>query len=476
MQVRDGEELFDRGSFERAPDPEVPRDPLSFPGYADAATKVGREAIAIGSASISGRPVEIAEFDFEVFGGSMGMVVGESLALGLERAAERGVPFVLHTRTGGARMQEGMAALAQMAKVVVARKTLAESHQPLIVVLDDPTTGGVLASIASLADVTFARAGSTIAFAGPRVAEVFLGRALLGSTHNAESALSNGLIDDVFDGPELAAAVGRVIDVLAEPAGESAEAPAGLQTAELDPWAAVVGARSETRPRGPELVALACTDHVVLRGDRAGRDDPGIVCAMGRVHGRAAMWLAFDRTSPPGPSAYRKAQRCMDIAERLRLPIVTLIDTPGANPAETSEAGGIAWAISSTFDRLLSIDVPVVSVVTGEGGSGGALALTVADYVLAYEGAIFSVISPEAAAAILWRDPTRASEAATSLKLTAATLRELGIADALLAEPLEAEYLADAVAYHLDVLSTQKDLAASRRRRWRRDGHREEGT
>jgi acetyl-CoA carboxylase carboxyl transferase subunit beta len=182
--------------------------------------------------------------------------------------------------------------------------------------------------------------------------------------------------------------------------------------------------------------------------------------------------MALDRTFHPGPSAYRKATRALHIAARLRLPVVTLVDTPGANPSEASENGGIAPAIAELFSSMLTVPVPVVSVVTGEGGSGGALAFATSDVLLAYDGSIFSVIAPEMAAEILWRDPARAPEAARLLRPTARELLRKGIAQEVIPEPLEAGSLGDRVAYHLALLSevAADELVAARRRRWRSHG------
>ncbi len=188
------------------------------------------------------------------------------------------------------------------------------------------------------------------------------------------------------------------------------------------------------------------------------------------------MWLALNRDYSPGPGAYRKAQRCIRMASRLGLPVVTLIDTPGANPSEGSETGGLAWEIAATFEVLLSASVPVVSVVTGEGGSGGALALATADKLLAYRDSFFSVIGPEAAAAILWRDAGRAGEMAAMLRLTAPDLLRLGVVDGVVDEELTDSSITRVVAYHLDLLSreAERDWAARRRDRWRNkdDGNR----
>jgi acetyl-CoA carboxylase carboxyl transferase beta subunit/acetyl-CoA carboxylase carboxyl transferase alpha subunit len=476
------EELVDSGSFAPADDGLVTPDPLGFPGYADAQRKAreaseGDESVTAGSATIDGHAVEFAHFSFSFIGGSMGAVAGERLASALERSAERGVPFVLYTSTGGARMQEGMVALVQMAKVVAARQALTRAHQPFIAVLGNPTTGGVLASIAALADITVAEKNATIGFAGPRVAAHFLGRSLSDESHTAEMARRSGLVDDVLDPRELRGYLATVLQVLEEDSPEDPGAPQEAASRARDPWEVVAAARSQARPKAPQLMQELFDTYVALRGDRTGRDDPALGAVIGRIGGRRAVALGLNRDHSPGPGAYRKVRRCIEIAERLDLPIVTIIDTPGANPSEGAETGGVAWEIARTFEALLRAPVPVVCVLTGEGGSGGALAVAVGDVLLAYEDSFFSVIAPEAAATILWRDPGRAEDAARSLKLTAADLQRLGIADAVLAEPLSADSLRRALAYHLRrVHESGPDWETGRLARWRNVGNRETAT
>jgi acetyl-CoA carboxylase carboxyl transferase subunit beta len=177
--------------------------------------------------------------------------------------------------------------------------------------------------------------------------------------------------------------------------------------------------------------------------------------------------LALDRERAPGPGAYRKARRAAKVAERLRIPIVTLIDTRGADPSEPSESGGIAWEIARLFETMLTVKVPTLGIITGEGGSGGALALGCTDALFAYELSFFSVIGPELAAEILWRDSSRAEEAARALKLTAHDLKDLGIADRLLPEPPNGNGLRKVVCHHLAQLAPDADPSTARRKRWR---------
>ncbi|MFP5299005.1 MAG: carboxyl transferase domain-containing protein, partial [Actinomycetota bacterium] len=325
--------LTDEGSWELHRDGLRTADPLGFPGYAEALTKAQNgtgsdESVICGAATVARYPIELALFDFGFFGGSMGEIAGERLALAMERAAARGVPFVLRTATGGARMQEGMRSLIQMPKVVSARLGLAEAHQPFIAILGNPTTGGVLASLAGLADITIAEAGATVGFAGPRVAERAMGKPLSDVSHRAETAMSAGLVDDVLDPSEVREQLATILMTIAPDQPRDVEVPGAADgMRDLDPWSLVEAARSPDRTLNHELVLEASDAFIPLRGDRCGSDDPALDTALVRVAGRRAVLLALDRERSPGPSAYRKAKRVLRIAERLNIPVVTLIDT-----------------------------------------------------------------------------------------------------------------------------------------------------
>ena len=467
--------LVDEGSFEPVADGLSTADPLGFPGYLEAMSRVRErsesdESVVAGPARIGGIEVELAAFDFSFFGGSVGEVAGERVARALERAAARRVPFVVRLTTGGSRMQEGMRSLVQMARVASARIAFEAAAQPFVVVLADPTTGGPYASIGSLADVTIAEAEARIGFAGPRLVESFTGRRLAGS-HSAETALRAGLVDSVVPQDAIGRTVAHALGVLGPDDPQPVERPAPVTAGAASGWEVVQAARAPDRPRGPELLSHTLDTHLVLQGDRAGREDPSLAVALGRLRGRRVLMMALDRSTAPGPAAYRKARRALDIARRLRLPVVTLVDTPGANPSETSENAGIASEIARLIEAMLRVDVVVLCVVTGEGGSGGALAFAVGDRILAYAGSAFSVIAPESAAEILWRDSRRAREAADVLKLSSFELVRLGIADEVVAEPLTSDSLASTVAYHLHSLTSMRgpgsDLVAARLERWR---------
>jgi acyl-CoA carboxylase subunit beta len=407
------------------------------------------DALVSGFARLNGHEVAIAALDFGFLGGSMGVVVGEKLVRIAERARERRLPMISISASGGARMQEGMLSLLQMAKTSATVQRLRESGCPYISILAHPTTGGVFASFANLGDIILAEPGALIGFAGPRVAEQIIGRKLPEGSHTAEFLYAHGMVDAILDRREQRDYLARCLTVLTAPRsghqrrGHTFRSP--RNGPEVPAWDAVQRARGARRLTSVDYLEHMLGEFIELHGDRSSGDDPAIVAGIGTLDGKAIAIIALERghledrerrhDGRPYPEGYRKARRVMELAERLRVPLVTLIDTPGAYPGVESEARGLASELASSLARMSTLQTPIVSAVIGEGGSGGALALAVADRVLMLEGAIYSVIAPEGAAAILYRDATRAPEISSKLKLTARELERLNVVDEIVPEP-----------------------------------------
>jgi acetyl-CoA carboxylase carboxyl transferase subunit alpha len=260
----------------------------------------------------------------------------------------------------------------------------------------------------------------------------------------------------------------------------------------LTPMQRVQVARHPGRPYTIDYIERAFSDFVELRGDRMYRDDPAVVGGWARLAGRPVMVIGQQKGRDtrenlrrnfgmPHPEGYRKALRLMHQAERFGAPVITLIDTPGAYPGLGAEERGQAEAIARNLEEMAGLRTPIIAVVIGEGGSGGALALGVADRLLMLENAVYSVISPEGCAAILWNDATQKERAAEALRLTAADLLELGIADTIVREPLggahadvdgAAEALRTALEPELAALTDlgPEDLVEQRAAKYRRIG------
>jgi acetyl-CoA carboxylase alpha subunit len=416
-------------------------DPLAFPGYAERLVDLDHESVRTGLAD----GFVLIEGDFDVIGGSMGLVHGEKVVRAIERSIDQGLPLVLVTRSGGARMQEGMLSLVQMARTAAAMQRHHDAGLLSLAVHRSPTTGGVFASYGSLADLAVAEAGATIGFAGPRVVRETTGEEVAGRSHTAETALAHHLVDAVVPVAELAAwvavALGRSDAPLLVSDPPAPRQPADVAANEVSPneaWSAVLAARALGRPSGIHLAAAAATSWTELGAG----SDPALRVALATVAGRRAVVLASDRYAPgggqPTPAGYGLARRGIALAGRLGLPVLGLVDTPGADPRPDAENDGVAREIAATFAALASLRSPSVGLCCGEGGSGGALALVAADVLLVQEHAVFSVIGPEGAAAILERDATKAPEVARRLRLTAADAVALGVADAVVPDEVAA--------------------------------------
>lgn len=443
--------LTDPGSFEEVNQQLVSVDPLVFVDrmsyrerVRDARAATGlTDAVVTGVGQIRGHDVVLAVLDFRFLGGSMGSVVGEKVTSAFERAAEKRLPIVTVTSSGGARMQEGMLSLVQLAKTAAAAKRVHDSHVPYISVLSHPTTGGIFASFASQGDIALAEPQALIGFAGPRVIRGTSGRQEVQS-HSAEFLFEHGFVDQIVDRPHLRDRLGTIFHLVTARAPITREAlSSSVRESALPAWEIVQLARRPDRPTALDYIQRLSPQFVELHGDRIYGDDSAVVGGIGELDGRGVVFIGTERghgdearrNGQALPEGYRKARRLMELAERLRLPVVTLIDTPGAFLGEGAEERGLASALSDCLATMSVINVPTVAAIIGEGGSGGALALGVADRVLMQERAIYSVIAPEGAAAILYHDASRAPEVAEALKLTAADLLRLGVIDTVVAEP-----------------------------------------
>ncbi len=444
--------LVDPDSFDEFNRKLVSVDPLVFSDrlpyrkrVAEAREATGlTEAVVTGSARIRGHRVILAVMDFRFLGGSMGSVVGEKIALAFERATEKKIPIITIAASGGARMQEGMLSLVQMAKTAAAAKRAHDSHVPYISVLTHPTTGGMYASFANQGDIIIAEPEALIGFAGPRVVKQVSGRDTIDS-HSSEFLHDHGFVDGIVARPRLRDTLSTILRVVSARAEISKPERSGNQ---LDPvdlesaWKAVQIARHPERPTTLDYIKRISSQFIELQGDRLYGDDHAIVGGLGEIAGRGVVFIGHQRTGGEDrrggqalPEGYRKAIRLMELAARLSMPVVTFVDTPGAYLGDGAEERSIASALSESLATMSVIEVPTIAIVIGEGGSGGALAMGVADRVLMQDHAIYSVIAPEGAAAILYRDASRAPEVAQSLKITAADCRRLGVVDVVVPEP-----------------------------------------
>lgn len=477
------EMIADEGSFEEwdmdLDGMDGPPDPLQFKGYSEKIKKLReqtglKEAVVTGRVKINGKQAVIGVCDGRFMMASMGYAVGEKITRAVERATNENLPVILFTCSGGARMQEGIISLMQMEKTSAALKRHSDAGLLYVTVLTDPTTGGVTASFAMLGDIIIAEPQALIGFAGPRVIEQTIGEKLPEGFQRAEFLLEHGFVDQIVKRENMKPVLGRILKMhdhvhpdcrkgkeirksdRTEPVQKAGmtEKKAGKKAAEQEPWSEksltawerVCRSRSKERPVGKDYIDILFEDFVELHGDRYYRDDPAIiggiayfqgicVTVIAQAKGRTTKENLERNFAMPSPEGYRKARRLMKQAEKFHRPVINFVDTPGAFCGMEAEERGQGEAIARNLFELSGLKVPVLSVVIGEGGSGGALALAVADEVWMLENSVYSVLSPEGFASILWKDSRRSAEAAKMMKLTAADLKKLGVIERVFPEP-----------------------------------------
>ena len=405
------------------------------------------EAAVAGKCRIGDVETMLIVLDFGFMGGTMGSVVGEKVSMAFENAARRGIPAVAVVSGGGVRIQEGVLSLMQMAKTVTAANRLRDEEVPFIVVLANPSTGQAYASFANLADVILAEPGSLIGLSPLRTLREVSKMPLPLDAHTAEAHVGHGLLDNVVDRENLQPRIASILQILtAQKHGKSNHKnllkSEPEECDEVEPWEAMTAARNSERPQASSYFRSILDPFIELRGDRLNSDDRSVVTGIGFMDGLAVAVIGQQRrTLAEGeryhvfPDGLRKAQRLIDLASRFKLPLVTLIDTQGADPGLEAEEQGIGNAIARTLSSMLTVPTPMVSVVIGEGGSEGALALGLSDRILMQQFAIYSPISVNHTLGAAHHDHMLDREAAEALMLTAHDCLELGIADEVVPEP-----------------------------------------
>ena len=405
------------------------------------------EAVVTGKCRIGDIEAMLIVLDFGFMGGTMGSVVGEKISMAFENAARKALPAVAVVSGGGTRIQEGVLSLMQMAKTVTAANRLRNEEVPFIVVLANPSTGQAYASFANLADVILAEPGSLIGLSPLRTLREVSKMPLPLDAHTAEAHVGHGLLDNVVDRENLQPRVASLLEILTAHKRGSSNHKSLLKAepqicAEVEPWEAVSAARNTERPQASAYFRSMLDPFIELRGDRLNSDDRSIVAGLGFMEGQPVAVIGQQRRPLVEgeryhvfPDGLRKAQRVIDLASRFKLPLVTLIDTQGADPGLEAEEQGIGNAIATTLSSMLTVPTPMVSVVIGEGGSEGALALGLSDRILIQQYAVYSPMSVNHTLGAAHHDHMLDREAAEALMLTAHDCVELGIADQVVGEP-----------------------------------------
>ena len=475
--------VIDEGTFEEWNQDLIGGNPVNYKGYPEKVQalqeKTGlKEAVVTGKGKINGRDTVIAVCDGRFLMASMGWAVGEKITRAVERATEEKLPVIIFACSGGARMQEGITSLMQMAKTSAALERHSKAGLLYVSVLTEPTTGGVTASFAMLGDIILAEPGALIGFAGPRVIEQTLRQKLPKGFQRAEFLVEHGFVDDIVRRENLKETLGKILEIHAVswktenrirtdaaelhhadyPGSDSENLtndkcdsdrgdsnPAGINPY-LTAWDRVQISRKIDRPSGSDYIEALFTDFMEFHGDRNYGDDKAIIGGITKFHGKPVTVIVQEKGTNtkeniahnfgmPMPEGYRKALRLMKQAEKFQRPVICFVDTPGAFCGIEAEERGQGEAIARNLWELAGLKTPVLSIVTGEGGSGGALALAAGDQVWMLENSIYSILSPEGFASILWKDSTKAKEAAAVMKLTASDLYEKGIIEQVIPEP-----------------------------------------
>lgn len=455
--------VADKQSFEEWDTGLQTANPLEYPGYPEKLDGLKEklhvdEAVTTGVCTIKGEKTVIAVCDARFLMGSMGYVVGEKITRAVEKATEMKLPVIIFCCSGGARMQEGMVSLMQMAKTSAALKKHSDAGLLYISVLTDPTTGGVTASFAMLGDIIIAEPGALIGFAGPRVIEQTIGQKLPEGFQRAEFLLEHGFVDMILPRQDQKHVIGRILymhrkhDMDVEENGVKTDipvntlaAPQSQENTEKSAWDTVLLSRKADRPTALDYITAVFDEFMEFHGDRCFKDDGAIVGGIAMFHGMPVTVIGQQKGKNtkdnirrnfgmPSPDGYRKALRLMKQAETFGRPIICFVDTPGAFCGLEAEERGQGEAIARNLFEMSDLKVPVLSIVIGEGGSGGALAMAVANEVWMMENAIYSILSPEGFASILYKDSKKAPEAARVMKVTAADLKELGLIERIIPE------------------------------------------
>ena len=457
--------IADKGSFKEWSTDFKTKNFLNYPNYEEKIAEVKEkthleEAIKIGEAQIDKTRVVLGVCDARFLMGSMGYVVGEKITRAFECATKEKLPVILFCCSCCARMQEGMVSLMQMAKTSAAIKAHSKAGLLYIPVLTDPTTGGVTASFAMLGDIILAEPGALIGFAGPRVIAQTIGQKLPEGFQRSEFLVEHGIIDGIVKRNDLRRTLSGLVKLHERNASNSqfnkiciqCEQKQKIETKkrrtrkkEMTAWERVEIARDSKRPTSLDYIGKIFDTFMELHGDRAFRDDGAMIGGLALLDGQPVKVIGVQKGrntkdnitrnfGMPSPEGYRKALRLMKQAEKFNRPIITFVNTSGAFCGKEAEERGQGEAIARNLYEMSAIKVPILCLMIGEGGSGGALALSGGNEVWMLEKATNSILSPEGFASILWKDSKKAKEAAEVMKITAHDLYALNIVEQVIPE------------------------------------------
>ena len=441
-------------------------NPLDYEGYEDklaaAREKTGlKEAVTVGRCKVFGEDIVLGICDSRFMMASMGHVVGEKITCAIERATALNLPVFIFCCSGGARMQEGIVSLMQMEKTSAAIRKHGDAGLLYCSILTDPTTGGVTASFAMLGDVIMAEPGALVGFAGPRVIKQTIGQELPEGFQTSEFLVEHGIIDGIVKRENLKKTIyflvkthqcnGKKTYADYRPneefhfeLSETLKEQSWFSTPR-SAWEKVKAVRQVERPSASDYISHIFDFFVESHGDRAFRDDKAMIGGLAFLDGQPVTIIADEKGKDfkecqernfgmPMPERYRKALRLMKQAEKFNRPVISFVNTSGAFCGIEAEERGQGEAIARNLMEMSSLKVPVLCLMIGEGGSGGALATAVGNEVWMMENATYSILSPEGFASILWKDANRAKEASEVMNITAQDLKRLGVIEEIIPE------------------------------------------
>lgn len=439
--------LLDPGSWQSWDEPPVePADDDYRAQLERAHLRAGTdESVLTGQGVIAGMHVALVVGEFDFLAGSVGSAAAQRIVRGVRQATRSGLPLLGLPTSGGTRMQEGTPAFLQMVPIAAAVAAHRKAGLPYLVWLRDPTLGGVMATWGSLGQVTAASAAdATVGFLGARVFEAMHPEATFDAqSQHAGHLVDRGVIDAVVSPSEIRNWFTAMLSVLTrrdfaadnQPIPEPIGSPVPRELP--DAWQCVCATRRPQRPGVQELLAAYASDVTMLHGTTTGERGDAVVLALARIGRTSCVVIGQDRSAdaPLGPAALRTARRGYRLAQEWGLPVVTVVDTEGAEVSEAAEEGAMAGEIARNLADLAMLSVPVVSVLLGSGCGGGALAMLPGDVVVAAADTWVTPLPPEGASAILHRTTERAAQMARAQHITAVELSHHGVIDVLVAAP-----------------------------------------
>lgn len=414
------------------------------------------EAAVTGTAKVNGKQITVIALDFGFLGGSMGLIVGEKIALAYELAAKKQFPVITIINSGGTRVQEGVISLMQMSKTVSAANLLKNSNIPMISILCNPSTGQVMSSFATLSDIIIGEPGAKIGYSSYRKLRN-KNPDESKDQYTSEDFLKRGFVDLVINREDLKYQISTLIDILKPKYSYKSKKIKITKNKNLkfnNALESLKISRNIDRPKASIYINNIFSDFIELHGDRINDDDDSVIIGLGKILNEPFILIAQERKiitksnnnvvrnykNKIIPSGFRKANRALKLAEKFKIPCLCLVDAVYPELSLKSEYSGLAFSISELISTKLNLETPILSVIIGEGGSETALAFSIADSIMMQKNSIFTPLSPEEAAKIKLGDSRKVKEISNIMKFTSEDCLKLGIIDRVIDEPSEGSH------------------------------------